>query len=489
MPANAGTEDRRPFPSSPSSISLAAFLFATICVVVVCVLGLASAGSATAAAPVAVTLSEFKITPATINAAAGDVDAERHQQRHDGPQPLGDPGRAEDAGHPRRARRSPLDLGKLAAGTYEVVCLIPGHADSGMKATLVVAAAGSGTAARGGRHGRHGHGGMDRRRHAERRRVRRHGQEDERGHGRRPGHLHRRANATQGVGNQKLAADDRGRRHQGLQPRGRRSSTGRSRRARSSRPGPTTAWCPGPWIRTEPNDKVKVVIKNSLPGLHRHPLPRHHHARSTTDGVAPLTQPAIEPGATYTYSWTEPEPSRARHVPRPRPRPGRRAERHVRGVPESATCRCPQGQTIDWETIPGDLKVTQELPDGAQRRRHDRPLAQRQGYPGHRADRRRPGRRRSRSTTTTRACRRTRCTCTTCPQLVDRQGRLPARPAVLRRHHPDRPRRALHACWSPRRPTTSACGPGTATSSATPRTTSGLYGMVTALIVNDPNKP
>ena len=62
---------------------------------------------------------------------------------------------------------------------------------------------------------------------------------------------------------------------------------------------------PGPWIRTEPNDKVKVVIKNSLPVS----TDIHFHGITTPfedDGVAPLTQPAIAAGETYTYSWTNP---------------------------------------------------------------------------------------------------------------------------------------------------------------------------------------
>jgi nitrite reductase (NO-forming) len=42
-----------------------------------------------------------------------------------------------------------LDLGKVKAGTYDVICNIPGHADSGMKAVLTVTG-GSGTATAAG---------------------------------------------------------------------------------------------------------------------------------------------------------------------------------------------------------------------------------------------------------------------------------------------------------------------------------------------------
>jgi len=43
-----------------------------------------------------------------------------------------------------------LDLSSLAAGTYEVICSVPGHADSGMRGTLVVGAASGGGEHAGG---------------------------------------------------------------------------------------------------------------------------------------------------------------------------------------------------------------------------------------------------------------------------------------------------------------------------------------------------
>jgi uncharacterized cupredoxin-like copper-binding protein len=142
MPANSGTEDRSTFSLAAVLVAVASFLIATICVVVVSSSDSLSAGSSvTAAAPIAVTLSEFKITPSMIHAEAGDVTlsiTNGGTAVHN----VSVTPRAKTPDIPAGAT-VPLELGKLAAGTYEVQCLIPGHADSGMKATLMVAAAGS----------------------------------------------------------------------------------------------------------------------------------------------------------------------------------------------------------------------------------------------------------------------------------------------------------------------------------------------------------
>jgi len=166
-------------------------------------------------------------------------------------------------------------------------------------------------------------------------------------------------NSTQGVGNQKLAPT--------VEPDGTKTfNLDASIIDWEVSPGKTVkAWAyngmvPGPWIRTEPNDKVKVVIKNDLPVS----TDIHFHGITTPfedDGVAPLTQPAIAAGETYTYSWTNPD----------HPELGMyHAHDHGQvavlngmfAVFQSGDVAMPQAQTIGWETIPGNLKVTQELP-------------------------------------------------------------------------------------------------------------------------------
>jgi len=118
---------------------------------------------------------------------------------------------------------------------------------------------------------------------------------------------------------------------------------------------------PGPWIRTEPNDKVKVNFTNNLPldsDIHWHgisvPFPM--------DGVAYLTQELpVRPGETFTYEWTNPD----------RPELGMyHAHTHgdkavVNGmfaVIQVGDLPMPAGRTISGREIEADLQVTQEVP-------------------------------------------------------------------------------------------------------------------------------
>ena len=62
---------------------------------------------------------------------------------------------------------------------------------------------------------------------------------------------------------------------------------------------------PGPWIKVNPGDWVRITLKNELPAS----TDIHFHGISTpfyADGVADLTQPFINPGDTYTYEFQAP---------------------------------------------------------------------------------------------------------------------------------------------------------------------------------------
>lgn len=65
---------------------------------------------------------------------------------------------------------------------------------------------------------------------------------------------------------------------------------------------------PGPVIRANVGDKIRIVLKNELPestSLHLHGV----RVPNSMDGVDPYTQKPIEPGATFSYEWTATEPS------------------------------------------------------------------------------------------------------------------------------------------------------------------------------------
>ncbi|WNZ10819.1 multicopper oxidase domain-containing protein [Streptomyces sp. 11x1] len=59
---------------------------------------------------------------------------------------------------------------------------------------------------------------------------------------------------------------------------------------------------PGPVIRVNEGDPVRIVVENDLP----EPTAVHWHGMdlpNSQDGVPGLTQPEIEPGESYTYEW------------------------------------------------------------------------------------------------------------------------------------------------------------------------------------------
>jgi FtsP/CotA-like multicopper oxidase with cupredoxin domain len=78
-------------------------------------------------------------------------------------------------------------------------------------------------------------------------------------------------------------------------------------------PGKTVrAWTfngmvPGPWIKVDVGDKVRVVVKNELPmstGVHHHGL----EVPFEMDGVPDVTQEPVEPGEPFTYEFVAEKP-------------------------------------------------------------------------------------------------------------------------------------------------------------------------------------
>jgi uncharacterized cupredoxin-like copper-binding protein len=182
-----------------------------------------------------------------------------------------------------------LDLGDLRAGSYELQCTIPGHASSGMKATLTVTDAGA--ASGGEAAGPTATTAMD---YAAMQQAM----------------LDSFAAfpaATQGTGNQVLAPTV-------LADGTKQFDLTAAVTPFEVEPGKVVqAWTyngqvPGPVIEVEVGDRVAVVVHNELPigtDVHFHGI----RVPFEDDGVAPITQDVIEPGATYTYTFTAEEPA------------------------------------------------------------------------------------------------------------------------------------------------------------------------------------
>ena len=286
-----------------------------------------------------------------------------------------------------------LDLSSLEAGSYTLYCDIAGHADSGMTTPLVIGAAAGGDAAAAGGH--EDHAAMT---------------------------PEEAAALDQQMMDSMLAfpAETEGRGNQPLEPEVLEDGTKRFELTASIvdwevRPGEVVqAWAyngmvPGPRIDLDVGDKVEVEVTNELPlgtDVHWHGV----DIPNGQDGVAPITQELIASGETYTYRFSVEETAVAMY----------HAHVHAQdAVPNGmfgtifvGDMPLPAGQTISGPGDPGGHRDRPGLPDGAQRRRGDRLDTRRQELPGDGADRRRSKATGSRSATTTRGCRCTRCTST-----------------------------------------------------------------------------
>jgi FtsP/CotA-like multicopper oxidase with cupredoxin domain/plastocyanin len=298
-PGDPEADRRRMMTGFAVLTSLVAFCVAVAGIIVVSTADIGSGPATAGPAEVAVTLTELKISPAALTAAAGPVTlkiANQGSMVHN----VSVPALGKKSADIAAGKSATLDLGTVAAGTYEVLCEIPGHADGGMKGTLTVTAgAASGPASGSASDSMAGmdHSGGDMDWAAMDARMAK---------GMAAGlETFVKGGSTKGVGNQKLVPT--------VEPDGTKVfqltssivdwevSAGRTVKAWAY-----NGMVPGPWIRTEPGDKVKVVIQNRLPVS----TDIHFHGITTPfdmDGVAPLTQPAIKAGETFTYQWTNVE--------------------------------------------------------------------------------------------------------------------------------------------------------------------------------------
>jgi uncharacterized cupredoxin-like copper-binding protein len=239
---------------------------------------------------------------------------------------------------------SELDVSSLATGSYQMVCLIPGHEAAGMTADLeVVAGSSSGSATPTVPTGQDGHGGMDFAKMTEDMLAT----------------MAAFPAATEGVGNVPLAPTE-------IAADGTKVFDLDMRVVDwEVEPGKVVqAWSfngmvPGPRIDLEVGDKVDIRLKNSLEiatDLHLHGL----NVENGFDGVAPITQDLIEPDESLTYSFVADEVAVAMYHPH--------AHGHMLlpdgmfGVILVGDVNLHRGQTISGHAIPADVQVSQEIP-------------------------------------------------------------------------------------------------------------------------------
>jgi len=252
------------------------------------------------AGAVQVTLSEFTITPATIPAPLNGtiVVANSGSATHNF-NIQGTKIRTRDLSP---GETQTISLKGLKAGSYTAFCAIPGHQQLGMQATVVVGGSGSSTA------GAAGMQNMDFNSLSPQQLAAMNDQMDAamaKAVGVYTAQLKSGPN-TKGVGNQLLApkvlADGTKEFHLTAELADWEVSPGKTVRAWTF-----NGTVPGPWIKVNVGDRVRVVVDNKLPmstGVHFHGL----EVPFTMDGVPDVTQPPIKPGHRFVYAFTARKP-------------------------------------------------------------------------------------------------------------------------------------------------------------------------------------
>ncbi len=251
--------------------------------------GKAADGAADAAATeasaltrtVEVSLSDFAITPNAITVPAGEDVTLRVTNTSGTAHDLSVEGLAKTA-LLESSTPEELHLGTLAAGTYALLCTVPGHADLGMRGTLAVAEAAATTREAGAA-------------------VAPMALTSEEMDASYMAGVEAYPAATEGQGNQLLEPT--------LDGDVKVFDLTASEIDWEVEPGvmrPAMAYngqVPGPIIRVQLGDTVRVVFHNELAessAIHYHGL----LVPNAMDGVPGITQPLVKPGETFTYEFT-----------------------------------------------------------------------------------------------------------------------------------------------------------------------------------------
>ena len=227
-----------------------------------------------------------------------------------------------------------LNLGDMAAGQYQLICHVPGHESAGMTATFTVGDAPTDPHAG---HAAPDYAAMDMAMTES---------------------ILAFPAATEGTGNQPMEPvilDDGTKQYDvTIAITSWEVEAGRF----------VEAWTyngqvPGPAIRVDDGDRVSVTFHNELPmgtDVHFHGV----RLENQMDGVAPLTQPLIEPGDSFTYSFVAVGPAVSMY----------HAHHHGQlQVPNGlfgtiliGDTPLPRGRTIGGIEVPTDLDVVTEIP-------------------------------------------------------------------------------------------------------------------------------
>jgi manganese oxidase len=233
-----------------------------------------------------------------------------------------------------------LDLGVVTEGSFEVICTVAGHTESGMRAVLNVAGATQGHAAHTATAAAGGETDWEAIDHAMHESMLQFPAE------------------TEGEGNAILEPT--------ILPDGTKEFELTSAITQwEVEPGKwVDAWSyngivPGPQLRLDVGDRVRVVYHNELPigaDIHWHGI----RVPNDQDGVAPYTQDLVMPGETFVYEFQVTEPMIGMYH-------AHHAGQHA--IPNGmfaaiivGDLELPRGRTISGIEIPADLEVTQEMP-------------------------------------------------------------------------------------------------------------------------------